>query len=156
MTALVCFPFLLEGSAWWARRQQKGVMLSALSASCLRCSYPTSGVGYLLPITRLSNVIFSDKYKNYGLERGSDFPGITQQLQEKTELKPRFPGGWACSLHSNPIVWKVGRGRHLFWTAFNSSPLPTDPQGICSNRLWLSFSYVSHSVVSDSLWHHEL
>ena len=116
-----------------------------------------------------SNVIFLDRYKDYGLERGSDFPRVTQQLQERSEeevkslsrvwlfaipqtvayqvprpwdfpgnsagvelqekpgLKPRFPGGWACSLHSTllcPMLWKVGRWRQLFWMTFNplSSP----------------------------------
>lgn len=46
------------------------------------------------------NVIFLDRYKDYGLERDSDFPRVTQQLQEKPGLKSRFPGGGACSLHS--------------------------------------------------------
>ena len=44
------------------------------------------------PPQEFPNVIFLDRYKDYGLERGSDFPKVIQQLWEKPGLKPRFPG----------------------------------------------------------------
>ena len=88
-----------------------------------------------------SNVIFSDRWKDYGLERGTDYPRITQKLKAKPGLKPWFVNllftqhSATCNCVEGGEIW-----RHFCEEPSAPVLFQLICIEICSNRLRLSFS----------------